>query len=418
MRAGQCTLWIRKQVPRGPDRWKDGGRALRSHARPLFLEIPKRTEEERSEHQEERTVDPLMSAPGLSVLVALGALLVSGVLQVRGIKVFTAGDVEAVNGTDAWLKCTFKTSEPISESSVTVSWSFRPLGQGQEESVFYYHGMPYPPEEGRFRKRIEWSGNIMAKDVSITVRDVKFSYNGTFICQVKNPPDVHGLAGEVRLKVVASASYSEIAILASAIGGGILLMLIILIIIVVAKHRRRKYQEEELECQPRVRKDPDVCHPEEAVHFMSEEKKGFDYSYKNVLDSSSRKPKLDGEKEKLFDDDTDESQLIMNPSSKNPSMKEEKETHFNNGPYKTISGQTSLNSTLEKEKISSDDAIDKMSSTTSLNEEKERHYDDATDRMSSTPNLEEEQEEQFPAAVNENHCDDATNNDFRSQLQQ
>ncbi|KPP75344.1 hypothetical protein Z043_105416 [Scleropages formosus] len=179
------------------------------------------------------------------------------VLQVSGIKVLTAGEVEAVNGTDAWLKCTFETSEPVSELSVTVSWTFRPLGQGKEESVFYYHQKPYPISEGRFRKRVDWSGNIMAKDASITIRDVKFSYNGTFICQVKNLPDVHGLAGEVRLKVVASASYSEISILAAAIGGGILLMLIILLIVVVVKHRRKKREEvAELEFQQRARKDP------------------------------------------------------------------------------------------------------------------------------------------------------------------
>lgn len=46
-----------------------------------------------------------------------------------------SNEVEAVNGTEVRLKCTFKSKHPVSLSSVTVSWNFRPLGQGAEESV-------------------------------------------------------------------------------------------------------------------------------------------------------------------------------------------------------------------------------------------------------------------------------------------
>ena len=60
----------------------------------------------------------------------------------------------------------------------------------------------YPPLEGRFRKRAVWAGDIMSRDASIIVREVKFTYNGTFSCQIKNPPDVHGNAGEIRFRVV------------------------------------------------------------------------------------------------------------------------------------------------------------------------------------------------------------------------
>lgn len=54
---------------------------------------------------------------------------------VCGIRVFTAGEVKAVNGTDVRLKCTFQSSAAIRASSVTVSWSFRPLGPGHVETV-------------------------------------------------------------------------------------------------------------------------------------------------------------------------------------------------------------------------------------------------------------------------------------------
>lgn len=58
-----------------------------------------------------------------------------GVLQVSGMRIYTSGNMEAVNGTDARLKCTFQSSAPINPSVVTISWTFRPLGQGKEETV-------------------------------------------------------------------------------------------------------------------------------------------------------------------------------------------------------------------------------------------------------------------------------------------
>lgn len=62
-------------------------------------------------------------------------LYVAGVLQVSGMRIYTSGDVEAVNGTDVRLKCTFQSSSSINPSSVIISWSFRPLKPGREESV-------------------------------------------------------------------------------------------------------------------------------------------------------------------------------------------------------------------------------------------------------------------------------------------
>lgn len=75
--------------------------------------------------------------------------------------------------------------------------------------VFHYQQRPYPPLEGIFRKRIAWDGDVMGRDASIIIREVKFSYNGTYVCQVKNPPDVHGTVGEIRLRVVATGQQTE-----------------------------------------------------------------------------------------------------------------------------------------------------------------------------------------------------------------
>ncbi|XP_017564930.1 myelin protein zero-like protein 2 [Pygocentrus nattereri] len=187
----------------------------------------------------------------LQLLLLLLSLDISGVFAIH---VYTSGNVEAVNGTDVWLKCSFSSSAPIRRSVLTISWSFRPLGPGQEETVFYYHEKPFPPSEGRFQKKVMWAGDVSSRDASIVVRNVKFSYNGTFSCQVKNPPDVHGNVGEVRLRVVTSASFSEIVILAVAIGGAVLLTIIILIA-VVSIRRCRKLERMERDGIPRRHKE-------------------------------------------------------------------------------------------------------------------------------------------------------------------
>ncbi|XP_048837335.1 myelin protein zero-like protein 2b [Brienomyrus brachyistius] len=230
----------------------------------------------------------------LQLLVLIG-LVASGVPWVSGITAYTSSELEAVNGTSTRLKCTFQTSEPVSSSSVTVSWTFRPQDQGQEESVLYYREKAYPVDSGRFHKQVEWAGDIMRKDASITLRDVKFSYNGTFTCRVTNPPDVHGRAGELRLRVVTSASVSEIAILAAAIGGGILLMLIILIAVVAIKHYQRKHEDIEDHCASE--KGSTMCQPEEDTHLhVMEEKAHFERP-----ESRASPPSMKDEGEKLCD---------------------------------------------------------------------------------------------------------------------
>uniref|UniRef100_UPI0037E9779D myelin protein zero-like protein 2 n=1 Tax=Semicossyphus pulcher TaxID=241346 RepID=UPI0037E9779D len=136
------------------------------------------------------------------LFVLLGAFAVPGIRQVTGISVFTAAEVEAVNGTDVKLKCIFSSSYPVSLSTVVVSWSFRPLHSAREESVFHYQMRPYPPSAGPFRKRVVWSGDVLNKDGSITLQQVSPAFQGTYSCTVKNIPDVHGRDGEVVLRVV------------------------------------------------------------------------------------------------------------------------------------------------------------------------------------------------------------------------
>ncbi|XP_071753364.1 myelin protein zero-like protein 2 [Centroberyx gerrardi] len=247
-----------------------------------------------------------MCVKGFYLLAVLSGLAASGVLRVGGMRVYTSGDMEAVNGTDVRLKCTFQSSSPITASTLTVSWTFRPLGPGREESVFYYHTKPYPPPDGRFRKRTVWAGDIMGRDASIIVREVKFTYNGTYSCQVKNPPDAHGNVGEIRLRVVTTASFSELLLLALAIGGGIAAVVVLLVIIVSCRRcrRKRQRQEDSEEAPRKERKDPTVCHPSRSIHlYLSETSVEIDSSDGMISEASTKDPSSSEEEERSTDED-------------------------------------------------------------------------------------------------------------------
>lgn len=56
----------------------------------------------------------------------------------------------------------------------------------------------YPP----FKDRISWAGDLDKRDASINIENMQFIHNGTYICDVKNPPDIVVQPGHIRLHVV------------------------------------------------------------------------------------------------------------------------------------------------------------------------------------------------------------------------
>ncbi|KAM3869282.1 myelin protein zero-like protein 2b [Diretmus argenteus] len=227
---------------------------------------------------------------------------------VSGMEVFTSTETEAVNGTNVKLKCTFKSNHPVSLQTVSVSWNFRPLHPGPEESVFYYQETPYPPTGGRFKDRAVWSGDIMRQDASITLHEVPPTFNGTYICQVRNMPDVHGQNGEIVLKVVNKATLSEIGILAAAVGGASGVILLLLGVFVLVRFCRRRRLEADLEMHPRAKEwqDPTVCKPEEAIHLKAIEKEKEVDSSDGESEGSSGGGEEAGEDGDDGDDDDDD----------------------------------------------------------------------------------------------------------------
>lgn len=158
---------------------------------------------------------------------------------IAAVEIYTSRVLEAVNGTNLRLKCTFSSFVPVGDA-LTVTWNFRPQSGGPEQFVFYFHSGPYEPMSGHFKDRVTWDGNPDRYDASIMLWKLQFDDNGTYTCQVKNPPDVDGLIGEIKLTVVQTARFSEVYFLALIIGSSSALMIIIVIVVVFVQHLRKK----------------------------------------------------------------------------------------------------------------------------------------------------------------------------------
>ena len=59
----------------------------------------------------------------------------------------------------------------------------------------------YIDEVGTFKERIQWVGDPHRKDGSIVIHNLDYGDNGTFTCDVKNPPDIVGKTSQVTLYV-------------------------------------------------------------------------------------------------------------------------------------------------------------------------------------------------------------------------
>uniref|UniRef100_A0A087YNN5 Ig-like domain-containing protein n=1 Tax=Poecilia formosa TaxID=48698 RepID=A0A087YNN5_POEFO len=171
----------------------------------------------------------------------------SGVQHVWGIEIFTKSEVEAVNGTSVKLTCTFSSTEPVSLQTASVIWDFRSITADIYERILYYQEVPYPIEEGLFNGHVQWSGDIKRKDASITLNNVRPAFNGTYFCQVTNPPDVHANIGETVLRVVDKVTLSEISLLGAIVGGSCVVILVFLGVFVAVRMYKKRNKEKDIE---------------------------------------------------------------------------------------------------------------------------------------------------------------------------
>ncbi|XP_008426754.1 myelin protein zero-like 1 like isoform X2 [Poecilia reticulata] len=151
------------------------------------------------------------------------------------ITIYADSEVIVQNGTTAVLRCTFDSSEVVTKTT-SVSWSFQ---SNQPDSqyfsapyvIFYFSdGKAYPGQE-EFKHRVQFVGDINKKDASIQLSPAQFSDNGTFFCDVKNPPDVSGTQGRTELRVVQKESLPQTntKIVILAVCGALILLIAVAI---------------------------------------------------------------------------------------------------------------------------------------------------------------------------------------------
>lgn len=69
--------------------------------------------------------------------------------------------------------------------------------------MFYYSdGKSYPGKEPQFKDRITWVGDFNKKDASVKITCMTPADNGTYFCDVKNPPDIVVQPGQVEVRVL------------------------------------------------------------------------------------------------------------------------------------------------------------------------------------------------------------------------
>ncbi|KAL7983508.1 hypothetical protein Chor_000384 [Crotalus horridus] len=151
------------------------------------------------------------------------------IVQVSAVEVYTPQDFLVENGTEAKLPCTFTSTEVIS-SLASVAWSFQGEGSSSLVSFFYYsNGKAYPGKSTQFDDRSSWAGDLNRKDASITIANMQFQDNGTYICDVKNPPDIVVTPGKIKVRVMEKG----------VTGAGILVLIFIIMLIVCVMIRKK-----------------------------------------------------------------------------------------------------------------------------------------------------------------------------------
>ncbi|XP_053164103.1 myelin protein zero-like protein 1 isoform X2 [Hemicordylus capensis] len=183
------------------------------------------------------------SAARLPALLLAAAL---SLFQVSAVEVYTPPELSVENGTEAKLSCTFKSSEVIS-SAASVTWSFQAEGSTTTVSFFYYsNGKAYPGKDVPFKDRISWAGDLNKKDASINIANMRFLDNGTYICDVKNPPDIVVTPGEIKLRVVERGNlpaFPIVYVAMIAIGGvlGLVFLIAVVVCVVCRKKNSKKH---------------------------------------------------------------------------------------------------------------------------------------------------------------------------------
>lgn len=155
---------------------------------------------------------------------------------VQAIVVYTDKEVHGAVGSQVTLYCSFWSSEWVSDD-LSFTWRYQPEGGRDAISIFHYaKGQPYIDEVGTFKERIQWVGDPHRKDGSIVIHNLDYGDNGTFTCDVKNPPDIVGKTSQVTLYVFEKVPTRYGVVLGAVIGGVLGAVLLALVLFYLIRY--------------------------------------------------------------------------------------------------------------------------------------------------------------------------------------
>ncbi|XP_019728273.1 myelin protein zero-like 1 like isoform X1 [Hippocampus comes] len=185
------------------------------------------------------------------LLTGFMVLILSARTPTLAIDIYTEAEVMVENGTACVLRCTFKSNEVVS-SYITVTWNFQSSQPDNQFSkapyaIFYFYDGKAAPPPKEFKDRVQFIGDINKKDVSIRLNPAQFSDNGTYFCDVKNPPDFMGTPARTELRVVSRGSLprGNTAVIVGAVCGVLALLLLVLVVVCIVMkvlHSRHDYE--------------------------------------------------------------------------------------------------------------------------------------------------------------------------------
>nr|A2VD98.1 RecName: Full=Myelin protein P0; AltName: Full=Myelin peripheral protein; Short=MPP; AltName: Full=Myelin protein zero; Flags: Precursor [Xenopus laevis]AAI29642.1 LOC100037196 protein [Xenopus laevis] len=181
----------------------------------------------------------------LLALVLLSALVLTPTLA---IEVYTDREVYGTAGSRVTLSCSFWSSEWISDD-ISVTWHYQPDHSREMYSIVHFAKGLSSIDAGIFKDRIEWVGSPKWKDASIVVHNLELTDNGTFTCDVKNPPDVVGKSSYVHLQVQEKGPARAGLILGIIIAVALALVIVVTILILLIRYcwlRRKARVQREL----------------------------------------------------------------------------------------------------------------------------------------------------------------------------
>nr|XP_028581461.1 myelin protein zero-like protein 1 [Podarcis muralis] len=148
-------------------------------------------------------------APALCLALALalshGTWLVfcSATADIAAVIVSTPAELIVEIGKVAKLPCKFTSSEKIT-TAASATWSYRKRGTDDRPITFFYYSneKAYDGKNTQFTGRSTWAGDFLKQDASIKIENMQPTDNGTYFCDVKNPPDVVTEERPIEVKVV------------------------------------------------------------------------------------------------------------------------------------------------------------------------------------------------------------------------